>query len=145
MVESNHRRLNCFANDINWAICTEESVEKTEFLLCPQSNSIPDKHPPRPTPPSTQMPANANNARRRASPQGAAAAPGLRLAQTLPKPAANAVVQGGSALAVARAHGTAGTVGRRQLLEPLPPEREASTRGSTKKFTPQKNSFKCHF
>ncbi len=48
------------------------------------------------------MPANANDTRHRASQQGAAAAPDLRLAQALPKPDANAATRGGSTLAVAR-------------------------------------------
>ncbi|KAL3822261.1 hypothetical protein ACHAXA_005894 [Cyclostephanos tholiformis] len=66
------------------------------------------------------MPINANVVRCRASPRGAAAAPGSQLARQHPKPAANAATWGGSALAVAPARGTAGTISKRQPFEPPP-------------------------
>jgi len=62
-------------------------------------NNRPIRHLPQS---SIQPPANANDARCRVTPQGAAAAPGLRVAQALPKPVGNVAAWGGSALAAAR-------------------------------------------
>jgi len=51
-----------------------------------------------------------NNARRQATPQGSEAAPGLRVAQALPKPVVNVAAWGGSALAAAQKQQSAGIV-----------------------------------